>query len=44
MERKTVVWVLARNRGAEWKEKLCFEWRIDTGVGNGKENNGLSDG
>jgi len=31
-----------RNRGGEWKEKQWFEWWIETGVGNGKKNNGFS--
>jgi len=44
MGRKTVVWVVERNRGGEWKEKQYFEWWRETGVGNGKKNSGLSGG
>ena len=36
--------MMARNRGWEWKEKQWFEWWLETGVGNGKKNNGLSGG
>jgi len=34
--------VVDRNRSGEWKDKQWFEWWIETGVGNGKENNGFS--
>jgi hypothetical protein len=33
-----MVWVVARNRGGEWKDKQCFEWWLETGMGNGKKN------